>query len=178
MNVLANVLRRPWYTALALSVMTVVFTFSIWLPNWRLVFQILPSSSITLSEKASLLWSLYGSIQTNFTLLSASYTIAIAVLFGINITLLAYYIKTLRGSTSGGNTVVGAGGLVSGVFGIGCASCGTFLLSSLLGFVGVAGIITFLPLGGEELGIIGVALLGYSIYALLRKMKKPFVCEA
>jgi len=176
LGVLVRIIKRPFLGALALGVAFSVFTFAVWLPNWRLVFQIASSSSVAFSDKLSLLWSLYGSIGTNFTAISASYTIIIAILFGINVALLTYYIKLHRGRILGAGTTAGAGGLISGMFGVGCAACGTFILSSILGLVGAAGIVTFLPLGGEEFGIIGVLLLVYATIALLRKIENPLAC--
>ena len=34
-----------------------------------------------------------------------------------------------------------------------------------------------LPLGGEEFGLVGVGLLVFSTYLLLKKMKEPLVCS-
>ena len=72
---------------------------------------------------------------------------------------------------------MGIGGLVSGIFGIGCASCGTFILTSVLALVGAGGIVSFLPLGGEEFGILGVVLIGYATYWTAKKIEEPLVCK-
>ena len=72
--------------------------------------------------------------------------------------------------------VAGIGGLVSGVFGIGCAACGTFIFTSVLALFGVGGILAYLPFGGEEFGFLGVALLVYSVYSLTKKITDPLVC--
>ena len=71
----------------------------------------------------------------------------------------------------------GIGGLVSGVFGIGCAACGTFILTPLLALFGATGLFSLLPFGGEEFGFIGVGLLVYSIYAVTKKINSPMVCD-
>ncbi len=132
-----------------------------------------------MSEKASFVWSLYGSIGTNFTVVSASYTIAIAILFGVNIALLAYYIARMRGGARrvGSTSAAGFGGLIAGIFGIGCAACGTFIFTSVLALFGASGFLAILPLGGEEFGLLGVLLLMYSIYLLAKKINDPLVCE-
>lgn len=178
MNTFKTVFKNYKYVLLALAVMSLVFILSVWLPNWRLIIEIISSSQIPLLNKFSILTGLIGSIRTNFMIVSASYIIAIAVLFGINIALLVYYIKIRRGKIAVKNTAVGVGGLVSGIFGIGCAACGTFILNSFLGLIGAAGAVTFLPFGGEEFGIIGVLLLAYSIYALSGKINAPLICES
>jgi len=177
MGVIATVFRKPTNVIIALSATAAVFTLSVWLPNWRLVTTIIPSELATAAEKVSLLWSLYGSIQTNFTFVSASYTIVIAILFGVNIVLFIHYVKINQGRMSGSSSAVGIGGLISGFFGVGCAACGTFILSALLGLDGGVGLIAFLPLGGEEFGILGVLLLGYSMYSIIKKIKTPTVCS-
>lgn len=179
-SVLKTVFSKFKYLLIAVIVSLLVFSFSVWLPNFSLLSQVLhPDSAGTISEKANFVFSLYGSIVTNFTAISASYTIAIAILFGINIALLAYYIRRARGGVRGvGSTgAAGIGGLVSGIFGIGCAACGTFIFTSVLALFGATGLLVFLPFGGEEFGFLGVALLMYSIYLLAKKINDPLVCD-
>jgi len=118
---------------------------------------------------------LFGSIQTNFSPTSATYTIAIAVLFGINIALLAYYIRSRQSSVISSGATLSISGLVSGVFGIGCAACGTFILTSFLSAFGAVGVLSFLPFSGEEFGFLGVGLLVYSIYVISRKINSPLL---
>jgi len=174
---LKQVFRDVKYVFLAVLVALATFTVAILLPNTKLVSQVVPDATIALGAKLRLLFSLFGSIQTNFTLISATYTIAIAVLFGINIALFVYYIRTRRSVTGGTNAAAGIGGVVSGMFGIGCAACGTFILSWVLGLIGAAGLISFLPLGGEEFGILGLILLAFSVYMVARKVQEASVCK-
>jgi hypothetical protein len=174
---LMSILVKPRYAFLAIVVSVIVFTIAVWLPNLALISIVVQKA--TISEVMSLLWSLYGAIGTNFTLISASYTIAIAILFGVNMALLMYYIQRARGGArevkSGG--AAGIGGLISGIFGIGCAACGTFILTPPLALFGATGLLALLPFGGEEFGFLGVGLLVYSIYILTKKIDKPMVCE-
>lgn len=164
------------YLTIAVTTMAIVFVLAVWLPNLKLISTVVFSSSASVAEKASLLFSLLGSIQTNFTLISASYTIAIAVLFGLNIALLTYYIRSRQSATISTGASLSIGGLVSGVFGIGCAACGTFILTSVLSTFGAIGVLSFLPFGGEEFGFLGVGLLLYSSYTILGKIGEPLVC--
>lgn len=177
MRGLGKVFRNVQYILLALGVAFVVFAFAVLLPNTKLLAQVIPDMSIPLGAKLALIGSLFGAIQTNFTLLSASYTIAIAVLFGVNIALFVYYIRAQRGALGGTNSAAGIGGLVSGIFGIGCAACGTFILTWVLGLVGAAGLLSVLPLGGEEFGILGVILLLYAVGITAQKINSPQVCS-
>lgn len=176
---LLTVFKKLRYSLLALVIALVVFTGAVWLPNISLIGTVLTTASASFMDKLSFLLSLYWAIGSNFTLLSASYTIAIAILFGINLTLLVYYIRRVSGGIRGIKVTgaAGIGGLISGIFGIGCAACGTFILTSVLALFGATGFLALLPLGGEEFGILGVILLMYSIYLMLKKIGDPLVCE-
>ena len=171
---------RIHYVVLAAVLAGLVFAFAVWLPNLKLIDEVTFNSNASALEKISFLYSLLGSIQTNFSAISAGYTIAIAGLFGINTALLAYYIRTRRATLSGSGAALSmggsVGGLVSGVFGIGCAACGTFLFTSTLILLGAGGSLTILPFGGEEFGFLGVGLLTVSIYWTVQKINKPAVC--
>lgn len=165
------------YVILAIVVAILVFSFAVWLPNWRLIFTIITSNSVSFTEAVSIMFSLFLSIGTNFTIVSASYTIAIAVLFGMNVSLLTYYISIKKGSFQVKGVGLGAGGLISGIFGIGCAACGTFILASVLALIGAGGVLVFLPFGGEEFGILGVVLIGSAIYWTAKKIEESLICK-
>lgn len=173
-----HVFREVKYIFLAAIVALGTFTVAVLLPNTKLVFQVIPDSTIALGAKLHLLFSLFGSIQTNFTTVSASYTIIIALLFGINIALFVHYVRARKSPDANRGAVAGIGGAISGMFGIGCAACGTFILSWVLGLVGAAGLISFLPLGGEEFGILGVLLLTLSVYMIAKKVSEAPTCES
>lgn len=169
-----HILARRQYAFVALAVSVLVFVLAVWLPNLRLLFLVWTDASVSFGDKIALPMSLLPSIATNFTLLSASYTIAIALLAGINAALTVHLIKTRR--RIGGGVVIGASGVFAGAFGVGCAACGSLILTSLIGTAGGISVLAILPLRGGELGIIGVALLGYSMYLLAKQINKPLVC--
>jgi hypothetical protein len=164
---------------IALAVGVTAFSVAVWLPNLTLIGAVLTSSTATTIEKILILISLYGGITTNFTVVSALYTILIAILFGVYSALLVYYIRAMQTKNNDAVSVsaLGVGGVVSGFFGIGCAACGTFILTSLLTFGGASTFLTLLPLGGQEFGFLGVGLLAYAIYSLLKKLKLSSVCS-
>ncbi|MCD5381828.1 MAG: hypothetical protein LR017_00750 [Candidatus Pacebacteria bacterium] len=175
---LHTVFRKPLYAILAAVVSLVVFTFSVWLSNLALVGTVLASPMFTVVMKAKFLLSLYGVIGTNFTTVAATYTILIAILFGINVALLTYYIRTMRGGVRSikGVGATSLGGVISGFFGIGCAACGSFLLTAFLALFGATGLLAYLPFGGEEFGFLGVVLLLYTIYMLCKKIEAGSTC--
>lgn len=176
-RILWGVLRSPRYATIALVISVLVFSGATWFSNTALIVAVVTSSA-PFFDKIALLGTLYGSIGSNFTIVSATYTILIALLFGMQVALLSYYITKARSHSSELNRVslTSLGGLLSGVFGIGCAACGSFLLTSMLAVVGAGGLLALLPFGGEEFGVLGVALLLYSMYVVLKKIDTPFVC--
>lgn len=174
---LQKVFQNALYTLLALITSTVVFAFAVWFPNLSLIVEIMGHPGISFSQKLDLPISLLGSIATNFTLLSASYTIAIALLFGVNLAMTIYFLRRKVSEVRQSGVATGFIGLASGVLGMGCAACGSLLLTSGLSLVGAPGILAFLPLAGGEFGILGVLLLSISIYLTAKQIQNPSVCK-
>ncbi len=174
MQAILNTLKSTHSKLIAISVSVLVFAFAVWLPNLRLLFSVWMDTSVSLGDKIMLPASLLLSITTNFTPLSALYTIAIAVLAGINAALIVELIRARQ--IFAGSATISASGIVAGALGIGCAACGSLILTALAGTVLGTGALAFLPLGGGEFGIIGVALLGYSTYLLSKQITKT-TCE-
>lgn len=167
------------YVLLATVSALFVFVLATWLPNLRLVWQIASSTTIPLAARIEALIELIGSIATNFTIFSALSTIAVSVLFGANVALVVYYFRSRRPALrQGGYTRAAAsmGGLVSGLFGVSCATCGAFVLSPILSFIGATGFVTLLPFGGEEFSLLGIGMLVLSIALTARKIREPAVC--
>ena len=177
LQALQKVFRKPVYALLALIISAVVFAFAVWLPNLSLIVKIMGHPGITFSQKLSLPASLLGSIVTNFTLLSATYTILIAILFGMNVAMIVYFLKRRIDAVLQAELGTGFLGITSGVLGMGCAACGSFLLTSILSLSGTSWLLSYLPLDGGEFGIMGVMLLTVSLYLTAKKIQNPAVCK-
>ncbi len=176
---LRQVFAEGRYVLLAAATGLAVFILATWLPNLGLVWQIAASASVPFDDKVKVLTALIGSIGTNFTPFSALSTVAIAVLFGANVAMIAYYFRVRRQIVRQAGQVGAAaslGGLASGLFGVGCAACGTFVLGPALSFIGATVLIALLPFGGEEFGALGVAMLGFSLVLTARKIGEPLAC--
>ncbi len=174
---LKKVFSRTRYAILAVSISTVVFVFAVWFPNIGLIVAVIADPGIHFSQKLELPLHLLGSIITNFTLLSASYTIITAVLFGTNIAMLAYYIRRRTTDIKQSGMATGFLGITSGALGLGCAACGSFVLTTILPVFGAGSLFIFLPLGGSEFGILGVILLSVSLYLTAKQIQNPAVCK-
>lgn len=170
------IVRQPRYALLLLIMSWIAFTIAVWWQSFDLIRTVALHASFT--ETLLFMLTQYGRILSNFTGIAALYTSLIALLFGLQITLLTYYVRRARAAASGvgSASAVSVGGVVSGVLGIGCAACGTFVLTSLLAVVGAGGLVAVLPFAGQEFGFLGIGLLLYANYLLLHKLSQPFVC--
>lgn len=176
LDVLQKVFWKPVYVVLALIISMSAFMVAVLLPNIQLITDVVISPDVPFWSKLELPISLLGSIGTNFTTLSASYTIVISVLFGVYVAMMAYFLRRRIKEVGQGGIATGFLGLLSGVLGVGCAACGSFLLTSLT-LVGAGGILASLPLGGSEFGIIGTILLTVAVYMTAKKIADPQVCS-
>lgn len=174
---LKRVFQKPAYSFLALIAGASVFSFAVWLPNIPLILQVMGHPGISFSQKLDLPISLLGSIVTNFTLLSAFYTVAIAILLGMNLSMIIYFMRRRAAGLGQSGVTAGVFGIISGVAGMGCAACGSLLLTSILSLFGASGILAFLPLAGGEFGILGVILLAISLYLAAKQIQNPTVCK-
>lgn len=170
-----KVYRRPRYLSLAFCMSILTFSLAVWLPNIRVITAVVTSAGVPFASKIMFPLSLLGSIATNFSPFSALSTIVIALLFGMYIGLLAYFLRHRAKEVRQNGVAQGFLGLVSGILGVGCAACGSFLFTSL-SFVGASGVLTFLPLGGLEFGILGMILLAMAIYMTAKKIQDPMTC--
>ena len=171
-----QVFAHPSYIALAGVLAIVAFLLAVWFPNLGLIGEIFSASEAPLADKLGIALSLLGGIATNFTLLSAGYTITIAGLFGLCTAMIAYLLKQKRAAAAGRTIGIGAGGVTSGVLGVGCAACGSLVLGGALPFAGAAAALAALLLAGAEFGILGVALLFVSLLLISRAIATPQSC--
>lgn len=172
---LREVFGKTSYLAIAIIGGFAIFTFAVWLPNFSLIVNTLGNSGVPLGIKAQLLAGLFEGITTNFNAFGAVSLILISVLFGINLAMAIYLVKK-NGAPGRSAMAAGAGGMVSGIFGVGCAACGSFLATSILSLFGAAGAISLLPLKGAEFSVASILLLCASIYFAARKIAAPHVC--
>lgn len=177
LQTLITVFQSPRAILLATSVSILVFLLATWLPNFRLIIDVFSSSEVAPSEKIGLLSSLTGSIATNFSLFSASYTIALAILFGIYIALFTYLLQNRIKQIRKDSVASGVLGIGIGTLGVGCAACGPLLIPGFLSLIGAGGAIALLPFGGSEFGLIGVILLVLAIAAVVRQIENPAMCR-
>lgn len=176
MKALKKVFKNPRYVILASVISVLAFALAVWWPNFALIKQIWGNPQIFIGTKISLLFRFFGSISTNFHPFSIVTTVLIVVLLGINLSMLAYLIKKQKRVRKGG-AISSFLGLLSSLFGVGCAACGTLIIGPALVALGAGGLLLALPLHGQEFALLGVFLLLYSIYTTSKQINKPLVCK-
>lgn len=177
LEAIEDVFAQPAYLGLALAIALAAFVATLWFPNYALVSAVFATPNVALGAKLQLLASLLGGIATNFSALAAFSAMAIPLLFGADIAMIVYFLRKKRARLPRGEIAAGVGGAASGVVAAGCAACGSFLLSTILSFLGASGALALLPLQGEEIGLLSIALLLLSIFLIARKIVAPAVCE-
>ncbi len=170
-------LRRPAYLLLAATVAVVALAAALWLPNYRLLGAVFATPGVSPATVLQLLASLLGGLASNYGVVAAISLATVPVLFGVDIAMIVYFAKLRRARLARGELAASVGGAASGAIAAGCAACGSFLLLPLLSFIGAAGALALLPLGGAELGLLSIGLLLLSIYLIARKIALPPVCE-
>ena len=173
-----KILKNTRYSLLAIFITTLVLLTVLLLPNAASVYQVLTSSVVGWGDKLSFVFSLLGSINTNMSLFSAVSLVLTAVLFGLNITFLIYYIKQRQKSGKVyAAKLTSVTGLISGLLGVGCAACGSVILTAIVGTAGATAFLVWLPFGGLEFALLSIVLLVFSIVYILKKIDSPLVCE-
>lgn len=168
-----EVFRDARYVTFASITSIAVFVLAVLLPNLRLIAELMLDPNIPIGMKLKIPINFLGAISTNFSLFSASYTVAIALFFGINLAMIVYYIQKRKMVLQQSGLAASFGGVASGALGIGCAACGSFILSAL----GAAGAVALLPLKGAEFGILSVGLLAASIVSISKRINAPNICS-
>lgn len=166
---LSTVLRKPRYIAI-LSVTTILALLIVVILSRLSSLTYLVTQSFSLSLKTKTIWY---TLASGIAVLSWV-EILIALLIGLNITVSVYYFqqyiaqKRLMG--------VGAFGVLFGFIGMGCAACGSIVLTSILGIGASSQLLGILPLKGVEFSIIGIVLLLVSTIIIALRIDKPGEC--
>lgn len=163
--------RRAW--VLAATSFVIIALIIILVPNIAFVRDILATDILVGGQKLKTLVIFVASFGVNATGVSVFVTLVLGFLFSLYIVSSVYLWRRRR--RAGALGVVGA---ISGMFGVGCAACGSLLLSTVIASAGAAAFLAGLPLGGQEFAIIGIVLLCWALYINLKKVGEPMVCKS
>lgn len=149
----------------------IYFSFTVFLLNYKLVIASF-FGNYPLNFKINILYQLLIGSYSAFNLSDLLLLIITSILVGLNILFIFKIIKSLKsanpklGLTVGGSTILG-------IVVAGCSSCGFSVLSLL----GIAGALSFIPLGGTGLHLITIALLVFSLIYSLKTYHQKIVCK-
>lgn len=169
-----RVFSRPSYVALALTSGTIAFVGIIIAHNIEFLSAFASSHEVTFGEAANFLKTFTLAAISAVPPLDLALTAISATLIGIVVALSSFYARMHRAAPSlaGGVGLIGA---ISAFLGFGCAACGSVFLASV--FAGsLGGLAAILPFGGKEISFLGIALLAFAAYTLVRSINRPKVC--
>lgn len=170
-NGLKTVFRLPSNIVIAAVFAFMGLFVAIWITNIPLLKEMVFGDTFSLTSKVDIIITSFGALESNFHAFSRTMTLLIVTLFGINFAMVIHYLrKRFVLDRSAGTSIIGT---IFGMLGVGCASCGSILVTSLFG----TALIGLLPFKGLEFGVIGVLILIYSIYLSSKKIMNPGVCE-
>ena len=170
-----TVMQNPKYIILTVIIFLMIIVFFIYLPVYKFLWVVLTNDVYDYVEKIKVFYFTLGSFITNFSVTSRTIAIIIASFTAINISMLTFYFKKrINNDRANGAGIIGT---VLGVLGVGCASCGSVILTSIFGISTSSALVGFLPLNGVEFGLIGLIFILISIYLLAKKINNPNICE-
>lgn len=163
------------YYALVLFFSVSLYLGTVWVPVIPLWLHLLFNST-SLKEIFSLSLHLFSLAFFDTTPLLTAYNIFISILVSVNLTLFIFYFKKNRQDSSHVSTVSGLVGLITILFGFGCASCGTLFFTVFLSSLGGSGLIMGPLANGAAFQTIGITLLFFSIISIVWRIHNPPVC--
>ncbi len=170
------VFAQPLYVAVALGVALAIVLVAVWAPQVGLLKVLFREGEVySTFDKIRVLKEGVFLLASNFTALTRAITILLAILSGIHTSLFVFYLRQRRhGSVfSSGGTM----GSFLGILGTGCTSCGSVILSFVVGFSASTGIIATLPFQGAEFGVVGIVIITASLFFLARNIQHSPVCR-
>lgn len=173
---LKKLFARRNYILLGLVVGFLMFIVAVWLRNFAFLRLLIASPLFAPATKIDIFFGFLFGIKESLGVFPSVLTITMSILFGVNAALFIYYLRTRPRFPRRKATLTFAG-LIAAVFGVGCASCGSFLLFSVLGAFGASSLVAIFPLQGQEFGILSIVLLSLSIYWLARSIRNSQACR-
>jgi hypothetical protein len=170
---LTKVFARPPYVLQAGLVAYCFLVFVSILPNLQLLGYMFKSGAFGLGESFGFIFSLRG-IATSATVTHIILLVVVAVLVGVNIALLVFLLRKRFALIKKSSTSIA--GIIIALLGVGCASCGSVLLTSFIGLGASTAIVGFLPFNGMEFNFLSIILLLISIHLVSKKIGEPIVC--
>ncbi len=169
---LCEVFSKPRYAAGALLTFLAAFIVAMLIPHYRLLDFVAESPALE-GVKTRTFGDLFLLSLTSFPSAVIFVALIISLAFAVNAALGTYYLR--HRMPVGKTAATSVAGLFFGLLGMGCASCGSVLLSALVGGASL-GLLSILPLRGLEFGIIGAAVSIGATYLTAKRVAAAEIC--
>ena len=146
------------------------------LPQFHSIRDFWQLADIEMARKFEVLYNYSFGSYSIWHVFETSLTILLTIATVMNIIIFIRYFKRQRKALNKGSLFATGAGMVLGMFGVGCISCGAIVLAPILSALGLLGALNMLPFAGKELVVVGFLLIISSIYYLLKQLNKPLVC--
>lgn len=101
--------------------------------------------------------------------------ILVSIVSAFNLALIYLYFKERQEVLV--KSKIGSGlGLFLAIVGTHCVSCGFVFFQIALSTIGLGFVMQYLPLGGLEIGFVGLIIITINTYSLAKKVVNPYVC--
>jgi len=151
------------------------FAINIWISQLHFLLEILPLPYFSFFEKIKLLFFSLGNFLSSMETLNQITTIVISILMALNLSIMSEYLKSTKSLRKAqGSSFFG---MIFAIFGVGCSSCGSVLLTSIIGIGSVHSLMAFFPFGGIEIHIISIGLLLFSLSSMDKAIMSPLGCK-
>jgi len=160
---------------LAGMVVSVLYSLvAILLPKSSLIISSVRSSFFTFSQIFKIIIAIIESWNQANTPSSRLILYSGTLLAGLQAGLVVYWYQLQKSVLGIKRSGVG---FVLGAVSASCASCGSFIIGSLVGLSASSIFLSLLPYQGLELGVLGIIILLWSVIATIKKIHSPMVCD-
>lgn len=159
------------FAATYLLVIAFYFTFV----NLRLAYSFFSFTSLDTLEKIHYFFIALFDTSTFSSTPLVVLLIMTATATSLVVTQLYAYFRA-RGKLLAKDGTLGGLGLLLAVLGVGCAACGTLVVSTILGIFGYSTLLMYFPLHGVEIGYFGACMLAVLSYVLAKRLATPYTC--
>ena len=175
-KVLTRILRKPTNISILVGVSAISFIAIRLIPFWQIINNSFMMPGISPSRKIILLFEYIIVFFTDLMFVEQITTIILSLVLGVNVVLFIEYIKKQRKVFAGKSFAGSTLGVILGIFGAGCVSCGALVIAPLLTAIGLGSYIEFFSYNALLISWIGIVIILLSSYYLLSQIKKPLVC--
>ena len=152
------------------------FIFLRIIPQIHIIYDFWLLREVSLSRKFEVIYDYSFGEFSVWHLFDTTISILLVIATMVNVIVLMHYFRRQKKALNKGSLFATTTGMLFGVFGVGCVSCGALVLAPILSSFGLLGALELLPFAGRELVVIGLlAVIGSTIY-LLSKLLRSLVC--